>query len=351
MKTASRRSILFSSNFYYPVHSVNFAADAELLPALHTWSLSVEEQFYLLYPPLVLACLKIGNRALTLFIASVFAASLIGAHAGTIFFSKWNFYLLPTRAWELAIGAMCSVYLRKDRGKNSLKKEVVALAGLGLVIGSVFLLDRTQPYPSVLSLLPTAGTALIIVFAQKNTLVQRLLSLRVFVGIGLISYSAYLWHQPLLAGARHLSVHPKAVPSTILFSTIGLTFACAFLTFRFVEQPFRKGRFSLKILAGASLLALFVYLGSKYFLTTVQSGRSAEFSSLSRDLAKDDYDCVKKEESGYRFGTPSPSPPDVILLGDSHARMLIPNLSDELRKETSMGFTPTVSLEARMISP
>ena len=191
------------------------------------------------------------NRTLALFIASVFVISLIGVSRNDLFL-QMEFLPFADPAWELAIGAMCSVYLRKDRGKNSLKKEVAALAGLGLVIGSVFLLDRTQPYPSVLSLLPTAGTALIIVFAQKNTLVQRLLSLRVFVGIGLISYSAYLWHQPLLAGARHLSVHPKAVPSTILFSTIGLTFACAFLTFRFVEQPFRKGRFSLKILAGAS---------------------------------------------------------------------------------------------------
>ena len=164
--------------------------------------------------------------------------------------------------------------------------------------------------------------------------------MKVLVGIGLISYSTYLWHQPLLAGARHLSVHPKAMPSTIVFSTIGLTMLCAYLTFRFVEQPFRKGRFSLKILAGASLLALLAYLGSKYFLSSVQSGRSAEFSSLSRDLAKDDYDCVEKEESGYRFGTPSASPPDVILLGDSHARMLIPNLSDELRKRKLHGFHP-----------
>ena len=333
-------SIFFSSNFYFPLHSGYFAADAELLPALHTWSLSVEEQFYLLYPPLVLACLKIGNRTLTLFITSVFVISLIGAQAGTTFFSEWNFYLLPTRAWELAIGAMCSVYLRKDRGPHNLKKEAAGLTGLGLVIGSIFLLDHTQPYPSVLSLLPTAGTALVILFAQKNTLVQRFLSMKVLVGIGLISYSAYLWHQPLLAGARHLSVHPKAMPSTIVFSTIGLTMLCAYLTFRFVEQPFRKGRFSLKILAGASLLALLAYLGSKYFLSSVQSGRSAEFSSLSRDLAKDDYDCVKKDESGYHFGTPSPSPPEVILLGDSHARMLIPNLSDELRKRKLHGFHP-----------
>ena len=334
-------SIFFSSNFYFPLHSGYFAADAELLPALHTWSLSVEEQFYLLYPPLVLACLKIGNRTLTLFIASVFVISLIGAQAGTTFFSKWNFYLLPTRAWSWPL-AQCARFTSAKTGEqNSLKKRSGRPDRAWARNRLDFLLDHTQPYPSVLSLLPTAGTALVILFAQKNTLVQRFLSMKVLVGIGLISYSAYLWHQPLLAGARHLSVHPKAMPSTIVFSTIGLTMLCAYLTFRFVEQPFRKGRFSLKILAGASLLALFVYLGSKYFLTTVQSGRSAEFSSLSRDLAKDDYDCVKKEESGYRFGTPSPSPPDVILLGDSHARMLIPNLSDELRKKTPRISPPT----------
>lgn len=333
-------SIFFSSNFYFPFHSGYFAADADLLPAIHTWSLSVEEQFYLLYPPLILACLKIGNRTLTLFIASVFVLSLTGAQLGSALFSKWNFYLLPTRAWELAIGAMCSLYLRKDRSPHNLTKEVASLTGLLFIVSSIFIFDRNQSYPSILSLLPTAGTALVIVYAQKKTLVQRFLSTRVFVGMGLISYSAYLWHQPLLAGARHLSIHPKAIPSTIVFSAIALTIACAYLTFRFVEQPFRKGRYSLKILVGASLTALLVYIGSKYFLKTVQAGRSAEFSSLSRDLAKDDYDCVKKDDSGYHFGTPSPNPPDVILLGDSHARMLIPNLSDELQKRKLYGFHP-----------
>ena len=333
-------SIFFSSNFYFPLHSGYFAADADLLPALHTWSLSVEGQFYLVYPPLILACLKIGDRTLTLFIASVFLLSLIGAEVGSALFSKWNFYLLPTRAWELAIGAMCSVYLRKDRNPHNLTKEVASLTGLLLIVSSIFIFDRNQSYPSVLSLLPTAGTALVIVFAQKQTLVQRFLSIRVFVGMGLISYSAYLWHQPLLAGARHLSVHPKAMSSTIVFSTIGLTIVCAYLTFRFVEQPFRKGRFNLKVLAGAMGVALFVYVGSKHFMTTVQAGRSAEFSALSRDLAKDDYDCLKRDKSGYHFGIDSNNPPDVILLGDSHARMLIPNLSEELKKRKLCGFHP-----------
>jgi len=333
-------SIFFSSNFYFPLLSGYFAADAELLPAIHTWSLSVEEQFYLVYPPLILACLKIGNRTLTLFIASVFVLSLIGAQAGTVFFSKWNFYLLPTRAWELAIGAMCSVYLRKDRGSYNLKKEVASLTGLLFIACSICIFDRNQSYPSVLSLLPTTGTALVIVFAQKQTLVQRFLSIRIFVGIGLISYSAYLWHQPLLACARHLCVHPKMMPSSILFSTIALTMVCAYLTFHLVEQPFRKGRYSLKILAGASLTALFVYIGSKHFWTMAGAGRSAEFSSLSRDLAKDDYDCVKKDEAGYHFGVISEKPPDVVLLGDSHARMLIPNLSEKLKENGLYGFHP-----------
>jgi peptidoglycan/LPS O-acetylase OafA/YrhL len=334
-------TFLFCSNLYFPFHSGYFAAESELLPFIHTWSLSVEEQFYLLYPPLILLCLRMGKSAVSVFIVIVFALSLSSAQLGSVLFAKWNFYLLPTRAWELAIGAMCSIYLRRVQSRqNSIKGEIASLVGLSLIAYSLLSFDQETPYPSFQSLVPTLGTALVILFAQKQTLVQKLLSNKILVSIGLVSYSAYLWHQPLLSCARHLCVHPKIIPPIVIFFTICLTLVCAFLTFRFVEQPFRKSVYKLKTLAISMVVFLALYTGAKHFTKKFQTHRSQEFSSLSRDLARNDYDCVKRDATGYHFGFISETPPDVVLLGDSHARMLIPNLSEELKKNGLYGFHP-----------
>ena len=168
-----------------------------------------------------------------------------------------NFYWAPTRAWELLAGAICAFYLFEKKvieGNNWL-----SLSGLTLIIYSIFAFDKNTPFPSGYTLVPVLGAVLIILFGTQRTIVSRILSTPWFVGVGLISYSAYLWHHALFAFARIKSV---AEPSQITFLLLGiLTLLLAGISWRFVEQPFRSRQIvsSQKVLAigiGVTLLVL-----------------------------------------------------------------------------------------------
>ncbi len=251
--------ILFLSNLLFWQESDYFAAEAELIPLLHTWSLAVEEQFYLLFPLLLLLGWRLGKTRLTVLIVLVATLSLA--------FSEWlwrvdagaNFYGLPSRAWELMLGALAALYLHQRPQPGGWLAQGLALLGLALVLGSAMLLDNSLPFPSLYALLPTVGATLIILFATPNNGAGKLLSLPPLVGVGLISYSAYLWHQPLLVFAR---IQPYREPDAwLLGTTAALSLLLAWLSWRFVERPFRvRQRFSRW---GIFLLAL---LGSCTFL-------------------------------------------------------------------------------------
>ena len=227
---------VFASNILFWRESGYFAAAAEEKPLLHTWSLAVEEQFYILFPLAVLLIWRLGRRAL---IAAIALAGLLSlglsqyaAHASP----AANFYLLPTRAWELMAGALCALALDRRGVPGS-----DALAGLGLVLilGAVVVFDGATPFPSVWALVPVGGTVLIVLFARPGGSVARGLSWRPVVAVGLISYSAYLWHQPLFAFAR---VRSLGVPDTWLMLGLAvLSLGLAALSWRLVEQPFRLG--------------------------------------------------------------------------------------------------------------
>lgn len=236
---------LFSSNFLFWLESGYFAPAAELKPLLHTWSLAVEEQYYILFPLLLMAFWRRMNRALLIGLALIFVLSL-GA-------SEWlwrtapsaNFYLLPTRAWELLAGAFCAIWM--VRGAPAGNNALGAL-GLALVVVPIFVYDSSTPFPSLYALAPVAGACLIILFARAGTLVAQFLSLKPLVGIGLISYSAYLWHQPLFAFARIKGGHAPGL--TLMMGLAVLSLILAYFSWRFVETPFRRG----KLPAGGAVL-------------------------------------------------------------------------------------------------
>jgi peptidoglycan/LPS O-acetylase OafA/YrhL len=232
---------LFASNFFFHGGEGYFAADAELNPLLHTWSLAVEEQYYLVYPVLLLLALRLGTRQRLM---GALALAAILSLAG----AQWNmqrnpsaaFYLLPWRAWELLLGAMLAVRhsaptcVRPGRWSA----EAGAAVGLALVVYAVFGFDRQTPVPGVHALVPTLGAGLVILFADARTAVGRLLGARLPVGIGLISYSAYLWHQPFFAFTRHATAEP---PSAWLMGGVTLAvFYVAVLSWACVEKPFRE---------------------------------------------------------------------------------------------------------------
>ena len=194
---------LFASNFLFWRQSGYFDAAAELKPLLHTWSLAVEEQYYIVFPIAVLFLWRFGRNGVIVSLALVAVASLL--------LSEWswrnapdaNFYLLPTRAWELMAGALCSFVAV---GPRPTRDNALSALGLAAILFSVFWFDETTPFPSIYATVPVAGTCLVLLFATSGTVSCTVLSTRALVGTGLISYSAYLWHQPLFAFARTRSL-------------------------------------------------------------------------------------------------------------------------------------------------
>lgn len=199
---------LFFSNVVFWRRTDYFATSSELAPLLHTWSLAVEEQFYLFFPPLLILVWRFSRQHLLAVIIILSTLSLAIAQWGVAHEPGAAFYLLPTRGWELALGSAIAIWCHK-RSVPTLGPAIdqtLSLLGLTLIAGSVFLYDEHTPSPGLAMLAPTIGTGLILLYAKPATWAARLLSLPPLVTVGLLSYSAYLWHQPLFAFARHRSV-------------------------------------------------------------------------------------------------------------------------------------------------
>ena len=343
--TLFRESLLstvsFLSNFYFAANTGYFAASSELLPFLHTWSLSVEEQFYLIYPPLLLIFLRLGKKFPIIFLLLIFFLSLGLAQMGSGILGKWNFYILPTRAWEISLGALC-YFSSRDFVEIQTKKttnEFLSFLGLGLILYSILFLDQSINAPGIWCLIPAIGTVLVIQFCKRGTMLQAILGNKVLVLIGLLSYGAYLWHQPVLAITRHFVIHPGQVPSPLISIAISISFLLALISFHLIEKPFRSGRFSLLWLSFPLIILVFLGIFSKEFSSLGINPRTESFSDTVRDLARTDYDS-HRNNAGYDFGLLNKENIDLLLLGDSHARMLIPNVSKHLEARGWRGFHP-----------
>lgn len=322
---------LFSSNFFFWRESVYFSDAAELKPLLHTWSLAVEEQFYIVFPLMLLVLCRLKWAYLVGIIAIIIAASLALAEMGTRMFPGATFYLLPTRAWELGIGAALALTSIRWTEVCGWPAQVASAVGIGMIVYAVFAFDETVPFPGLWTLFPVLGTALVIAYARPDNLVGKFLSVRLVVGVGLISYSAYLWHQPLFAFARIRSLHHPE-PATYLVLT-GVALLLAYGSWRLVEQPFRNKHqytrtqvFSLAAVASSVVLALGVIAHFGQGLPGRVSQDVNRLVAWAEDLNPRLQDC--HSESG-RFIAPEDScvygedpVPGIALIGDSHAMSL-----------------------------
>lgn len=250
-------TMLFSNNILLAMTSGYWELESAFKPLLHTWSLGVEEQFYILFPLMLFLIWKAGKAWQLGMIVLVGLFSLSSAQYGAQAFPSANFYLPTSRAWELMIGAAMTFVPVSERRFNGF----LSLLGLLLIIASAILLREDLQLPSAILLPATIGTALVLRFSQPSSVCHALLTLRPMVGIGLISYSLYLWHQPLFALARVYSLKPPApmVMAALTLISVGI----AFLSWRYVEQPFRhKNRISLRTVAlvnGLPSLALIAF--------------------------------------------------------------------------------------------
>src|SRR5688572_2235118 len=253
----------FSSNVLFWRESGYFDTVAELKPLLHTWSLAVEEQYYLFFPVFLMLTWRLGKPWILGLLAVVFGISLAAAQWGSSAQSMAAFFLLPTRGWELLVGAFVAFCLAKNsRPLNKVAGELGGIAGLSLIVYAIVVFDKNTPFPSLYTLAPTVGTALILLCTTQPTVVRKVLGNKCFVGVGIVSYSAYLWHQPLFAFARHRSVRE---PGTIMVLVLAIvTLLLAYFSWRFVETPFRnKDRFSRRTVFTYSVAGtvLFITIG------------------------------------------------------------------------------------------
>lgn len=251
---------VFGSNILFWLESDYFAPAAEEKPLLHTWSLAVEEQFYLLFPLFMMGFFGAGRRRLGIAMATVAVLSLALCEWVRPIDAMASFYLAPMRFWELMLGALTALWQRVPSQAASGVSQAASLAGLALILFAVVTFDAATPFPGLATLVPTVGTVLVIAYATPATFAGRLLGARLFVGIGLVSYSAYLWHQPLFAFAR---IRTPGEPAETTFAVLALaSFALAVASWRFVERPFRdRERISRRGVAIASASGIAASLG------------------------------------------------------------------------------------------
>ena len=264
---------VFASNIFFWIESGYFSTAAEYKPLLHTWSLSLEEQYYVLFPLFMLLAWRLGKKWIVGLLIVMAIVSLTAAQWGSLNIPSATFFLLPTRGWELLFGTFIAFYYHQkkiisacDVNSNNTLNQALSLLGISLICVAVFVFDKHTPFPGLYALMPTIGTALIVLFAYPRTFVGRILGNKVFVGIGLISYSAYLWHQPLFAFARHRNI---AEPNNLmLVLLVVIAFILAYVSWRFVERPFRNKSF-----IGSKLVCMFGIIGSIILIIIGFSGQ------------------------------------------------------------------------------
>ncbi len=335
------------SNFYFYLDAGYFAQGVEVKPLLHTWSLAVEEQFYLIFPFLLIGFKRFSHKSIVPAILLLCALSFSLSVYCSYMHPRANFYLLPTRAWELAIGSFLAA-IPAQRASIRWLTELLSWCGLLAILCAVFFYDRDTRFPGAAAALPCVGAALIIWAnnGHKLTSAGKLLAARPVVFIGLISYSLYLWHWPLLVFFKYWAVDPISYKQRLLL--LLASFILAVLSWRFVETPFRrrvhfKRRSQIFTFAGITTVVL-IFAGlviSK--LQGLPSRIPAEAlcyleengstnPGFSRQLT------LKNALNGdyNEFGTGDKNlPVGLLVWGDSHAQVEMPVL-DILCKEYSV---------------
>ena len=351
----------FVSNYFFLGKSGYFDPNIDLNPMLHTWSLAIEEQFYLFFPLILWLLWKLVRQRYWIAILSVVGAvSLVWANLNWANDPTSNFYLLQFRAWELIIGAIAAIHLsRREKPYSNQFASLIGLALIGLaIVGPWKLLHKNLEdfaHPGYITLIPVVGTALVLLFAGSGTIVNRVLSLKLFVGIGLISYSAYLWHQPIFAFFRISQLHE---PSAWAFlPLIALTLVLAALTWKFIENPFRdRKRFTRRqILIGtAALIALLTVFSSFAARNSIDAKRvtlsGASFKELSARITANrglDHMCNQFFENEPKCTVGSD--PKVVLWGDSYTMHLALGLKESPTKvdfvqQTFSACAPTLGI-------
>ena len=239
-------SLGFSSNFYFHYSGLEYSVEGLQHPFLHTWSLSVEEQYYILFPIVLLITFKYFSKYLIHILIFSFIVSLGLADWSSRNYPSVSFYFLHTRMWELLAGSILAYFevTNGQRSQNKILNLILPFSGLILIVQSILFFDDEMFHPSFYTLSPIIGVCLIIWFSHKDEIVTKLLSTKLFVGIGLISYSLYLWHYPIFVFVAKLNISEGNILIKLLIGVFVLILSI--VSYYFIEKPIRKRKIKFK---------------------------------------------------------------------------------------------------------
>jgi len=340
---------LFVSNITFWQQSGDyFGVVSERQPLLHTWSLAVEEQFYIFFPLLLALLHRSPRRATTIAVTLlIFALSLAASIYATSAAPVANFYLLPTRAWELLAGSLIA-FGAVPTPSTRLRAEIEAALGLALIVVPLFAYGPQTPFPGLAAMPPVAGAFLIIHAGTGPfpTLTARLLSMRVPRFFGLISYSLYLWHWPIIVYSRYVMLELDTVAMVAIAVA---SVALATLSWRYIERPFRRpGLFKTRgrlfattatLLAAGSLCGLFFKasgLPGRFSPALLVMADKRSYWGPGRECGAA-YDKRRTVRTLCALGDPRASP-DFLVVGDSHADAAAPAVFESARALHRSGY-------------
>lgn len=349
---------MLMSNFYFWRDSGYFASAAEVKPLLHTWSLAVEEQFYLLFPVFLVALIRLSRKIIipAIILLCSFSFSLCINYSYR--HPSANFYLLPTRAWELLVGSLLA-FLPSQRASKLWLTESLSWAGLLSILCAVFLYEHDTRFPGVAALLPCIGTALVIwANGHRLTSLGKVLATRPVVFIGLISYSLYLWHWPVLVFSKYWAIGQVSLTQRILLLAVSTVIAV--FSWRFIEAPFRNRL----VLKSRSLIFTFASLTSVVLLLVglaihKMQGVPSRIPTEALRYADGSTDRAFLHELGLKdvlqgdfieLGTGEKDRPiDLLVWGDSHAIAVLPVLDILCREYAFRGVGATHTSTAPLV--
>ena len=314
-------SIGFGSNFYFYYSGQLYGAESGLLkPLLHTWSLSIEEQYYILFPLLFFVVYNYFKNRIILIVSFIALLSLLFSEFLSEVNASLNFYILFSRAWELLVGTLVFLLETLRKKKVSIYNNFYILIGLLLIVSSFFLFKDSNGHPNIKSIYPIIGVALVIYFSSAEVFITKLLSNKLIVGVGLISYSLYLWHYPVFAFSR-ISYFTKNIFD---YGVVALViFILSVLTYFFIEKPFRSKK---KINSKYFLSLLFlVFIFLAIFSLNVVKNKGFEYRyPLDGKFSLDNQKYSEKVRlKKYELGSPnfiSKNKVKILIFGNSHGR-------------------------------
>lgn len=320
---SSVAALFSAANFYFWYNTGYFAPASELMPFIHTWSLAVEEQFYFIFPIFLLFIFKLRLSVIKILFLGTVAAFFLSVWLSS---SKPSvaYFLLPARVWELALGVLVAVKLVPEL-KSSFARQIVSVLALVTIILSFFYIRSSMAFPGWVALFPCLGAAILIYVGGDSWIAKNILACRPMVFIGLLSYSLYLWHWPILSALRVINANIH-LETRVTFFAILATFAMALISWRYIEVPFRS-RVSMTtkrmflLLGGGGVVIVAIALTST--LTNGFYFRLNNAAQIAFSATKDIDPLIQRcndinNHEGCHFGR-SGSHITYAIVGDSHA--------------------------------